>query len=407
MVSGCAPGVLNYSMGLFVKLKFRLKPVLIIVLIILVMDVALAQILRRTTDFWGASFPNMDHRIRSQDFHHGFAPGRKVRERWGRLVYSFATNSLGFKDRSPRAVMARATGKRLLLLGDSFTEGAGYSFAKTFAGHIQRSLAPKNIEVLNAGVGSYAPIIYDLKTRYLVEKAGLKFDHVVVFLDVSDIFDEARNYRVDPGGNLIVPPKMPEKTSHVIGHFLRDNSLLGRMITLIRDQIGAGRKAIKLRLRVAKESGGSIFKISDAELQIYATTEKSASKWTYDDVAWREYGIEGRQKAADRLDRLLRYLQRMDVPMTLAVYPWPDQILFDPEAPRHLGFWRQWAAVRGVQFIDLFAAYTDGASVDTLMRYFIPGDFHWNEKGHALTAEVFLKQFGEGGNHEFSTSGSD
>jgi hypothetical protein len=43
----------------------------------------------------------------------------------------------------------------------------------------------------------------------------------------------------------------------------------------------------------------------------------------------------------------------------------------------------------------LFAAFTDGASVETLLRYFIAGDFHWNEKGHALTAAAFLRQFKE------------
>ena len=48
-----------------------------------------------------------------------------------------------------------------------------------------------------------------------------------------------------------------------------------------------------------------------------------------------------------------------------------------------------------IQFNDLFAPFSEGASVDTLMRYFIPGDFHWNEKGHALTTEAFLKQFRE------------
>ncbi len=382
-------------MALFAKLKFRLKPVLIIVLIIAGMDIALAQILKRTTDFWATSYPNMAHRIRSQDYHHTFAPGRQVRERWGKLVYRFATNSLGFKDRIPRAVKVRPTGKRLLLLGDSFTEGAGYSFAKTFAGHIQRAMEPKNIEVLNAGVGSYAPTIYDLKTRYLVEKAGLKFDHVVVFLDVSDIFDEARNYRLDAGGRLIVPPERPEKTSHVIGHFLRDNSVIGRSVTLVRDQSGAVRKAIKRRRSAAKASGGSFFSVSDAELQIYAITEKPASNWTFDDAAWADYGAEGRRKASQRLDRLREFLGARGIPMTLAVYPWPDQILFDPEAPRHLGFWRQWAALRDVQFIDLFAPFSEGASVDTLMRYFIPGDFHWNEKGHVLTADAFLKQFKE------------
>jgi hypothetical protein len=387
--------MLNCRMGLLAKLKFRWRPVLIIVAIILVMDIASAQVLKRATDFWPETYPSRDHRIRSEDYHHTLAPGRLVVERWGRLTSHFATNSLGFKDSAPRAIKAKPVGGRLLLLGNSFTEGAGYGYAKTFAGHIARAMEAKNIEVLNAGVASYSPIIYALKTKYLIEKAGLQFDHVVIFLDVSDIFDEARNYQTDRTGRLIVPPARPEKTSQVIGHFLRDNSVIGRAITLVRDQSASVRKSIKLRLRIAEISGGSFFAVSDAEMQIYATTEKPASNWTFDDSAWRDYGAEGRQKAAARLDRLLAYLNAKGIAMTLAVYPWPDQILSDPEAPRHLGFWRGWAAERSVQFIDLFAAYTEGASVDTLMRYFIPGDFHWNEKGHALTAEAFLKQFQE------------
>ncbi|MEE2760613.1 MAG: hypothetical protein VYE18_04135, partial [Pseudomonadota bacterium] len=349
------------------KLNFRLRPVLIIVVIILVFDIALAQFLKHTADFWAGTYPAMDHRIRSKEYHHTFAPGRQVVERWGRLVYSFATNSLGFKDSTPRAVKAKPNGKRILLLGDSFTEGAGYAFADTFAGQIQRAMEAKNIEILNAGVGSYAPIIYELKTRYLMEKAGLEFDHVVIFLDVSDIFDEARNYQLDSGGALVVLPDNTPKTSRILGHFLRDNSVIGRNFTLIRDQLGGMRKAVKLRLRIARESGVGLFDVSEAAMRISATTEMAASRWTFDDEAWADYGAEGRQKAANRLDKLLAYVEGRGIKMTLVVYPWPDQILFDPDAPRHLGFWRQWAGARGVQFIDLFEVYTGGASVDTLM----------------------------------------
>ena len=380
-------------MRLFASLIAYLKPAAVVIGIILVLDLALAQILKRGTEFWAGTYPHMDHRVRSADYHHTFAPGREVIERWGRITYRFATNSLGFKDAAPRAVKAKRDGPRLLLLGDSFTEGAGYGFPETFAGRIAAAMDKNGVEVLNAAVGSYAPIIYNLKTRYLLDKVGLQFDHVVIFLDVSDIYDEAKGYRTDARGRLIVPPETPEKTSRVIGHFLRDNSMIGRAFTLIRDQLSGARKALKLRWRAASESGESFFSVSDAALQIYAITDKAAGRWTYDDEAWRDHGADGRQKAAGQLDRLFTYLKNRKIPMTLAIYPWPDQILFDPEAPRHLGFWRDWAAARGIQFIDLFAAFTDGASVETLLRYFIAGDFHWNEQGHALTAAAFLRQF--------------
>jgi hypothetical protein len=49
---------------------------------------------------------------------------------------------------------------------------------------------PRGIEVLNAGVVSYSPKLYDLRMRWLLTHDGLDLQRLVVFLDVSDIHDE-------------------------------------------------------------------------------------------------------------------------------------------------------------------------------------------------------------------------
>ena len=79
---------------------------------------------------------------------------------------------------------------RLLLLGDSFVEGMGFSYGDTFAGRLAHELKAEGIEVLNGGTRSHSPKLYYLKLRYLTEVRGFKFDEVYVFVDISDIQDE-------------------------------------------------------------------------------------------------------------------------------------------------------------------------------------------------------------------------
>ena len=89
------------------------------------------------------------------------------------------------------------------MIGDSFTEGVGIEFKNTFAGILQQRLAQNDIEVLNAAVSSYSPIIYFRKTQYLLETAGLEFEHLIVFIDLSDMEDEAKGYKFDQQGNVV------------------------------------------------------------------------------------------------------------------------------------------------------------------------------------------------------------
>src|SRR6266487_2791611 len=134
----------------------------------------------------------LSFRVANAQYHHGLAANFPGYHAWGGSHYRLSTNSLGFKDHSTRIVPLIQDRHRVLLMGDSFTEGVGFDFDETFAGLLYRAgLNSENqVEFLNAAVASYSPIIYYQKIKHLLE-IGLHFDEVVVFSDHSDVHDEA------------------------------------------------------------------------------------------------------------------------------------------------------------------------------------------------------------------------
>ena len=129
--------------------------------------------------------------VQDPRYHHDLRKMSTFPSKWGGVTYVTTTNSLGFKDRAKRRVSlsAAAGKKRILLMGDSFTEGVGYPYEKTFAGLLEERLGT-GYEILNAAVQSYSPMLYYRKVRYLLEKVGLEFDELYVFIDISDAQDE-------------------------------------------------------------------------------------------------------------------------------------------------------------------------------------------------------------------------
>ena len=147
---------------------------------------------------------NVNIRIEHPIYHHTFLPNQQsVEKSIGRDTYTLITNSLGFKDFSSKNIELQNKNKRILFIGDSITEGVLLDYEDTFVGIIAKKLSANNIEVLNAARGSYSPIIYWKKTKHLIEQNGLKFDELIVFLDISDPQDEAMFYDLDKNENVV------------------------------------------------------------------------------------------------------------------------------------------------------------------------------------------------------------
>ena len=336
----------------------------------LALDVGVAQAAKRIVPTWDVPAGERRYRVPSDAFHHALRPDVRLTAYWGGIPYPYATNSLGFRDAAPRAVPLRGSGPRLLLLGDSFTEGLGVPYEQTFAGVLAARLRPRGIEVLNAAVSSYAPSVHRRRLAYLLDEVGLSVDAVVVFVDLSDAYDEVERYREAPDGRLVdaLPPE------------------------------GARARAV----RIAKNNSlllhvGAMFKAGwDRHRGIAGAPERGLdrpqSRWTSDTAAYRAYGEEGLRRGAVQLDGLLAVARAHELPVALVVYPWPDQIAHGERAPVHVAFWRDWAAAHGVRFIDLFPEFVDPAlGPRAIAEYYIPYDVHWNAAGHRRVADALLR----------------
>ncbi len=122
--------------------------------------------------------------------HHRLWPGTTTWLRSEDFRASLHVNRYGLRGREPE-MPKRRDAYRIVMLGDSFTMGEGVSDDQTFSALLERSLSSRlsaRIEILNAGVDSYAPILSYLDLRENLLR--LEPDAVLLNLDMSDLLQE-------------------------------------------------------------------------------------------------------------------------------------------------------------------------------------------------------------------------
>jgi hypothetical protein len=281
---------------------------------------------------------------------------------------------------------------RILFLGDSFTEGvqAGHD---TFAGMITARLP--SLQILNGGQTGYSPSNYlNLAKRLL--GAGVRFDEVIVFLDVSDIQDEAAYYRDN------------EQTGGVEGpsEHRSESTWYSRQRTAIVYRYLATDAGLSYLEYLAIRSG-LYFKPLDHRGNVF---DLPTSAWTYRPVSdelphisgYAPLGLAGGiAKAQTKMTALWEELARLGIPLSVVVYPWPAQLAHDVVDSRQVAIWRAWCEGKCKRFIsvfpDFFAIkdrcpwYAPGCWYDT----FVFGDIHYNARGNKVVADAVIRRLAE------------
>ncbi len=312
-------------------------------------------------------------RVRSEIFHHGFQPLVSARSAWGSRVADYRIDSLGLRDVSARPVPLRSAQRRLVFIGDSFTEGIGVDYEKTFVGLVAQALEPKGVEVLNAGCASYSPIIYYRKVRWLLDQ-GLHFDELAVYVDVGDVQDEV-TYFLNGEGNVASDERRRLREE-------REN---------IRYPLPRLFRNLTVRQFLKRNTIG-LFALYEAMERAVGNEDRRAALWTVDPRLFEQFGREGLSRARQNMDLLAALLGQHGIRLTVAVYPWPDQIRRGDLQSLQVSFWKQWAAGKGAGFVDHFPRFVDPArGREVLARDFIRDDIHWNEAGHQAVADGFLQ----------------
>jgi hypothetical protein len=314
-------------------------------------------------------------------YHHDLRPNAEGRPEWGyEAEQTIAVDSLGFRDREVREVPLRAERKRIVLMGDSFVEGMYVPWAETFAGRLQEALGARGIDVLDAAVCSYSPKLYYLKTRYLLEQVGLKFDELWVFVDISDAQDEVIYKDFEPlrGGRLWFEVKQR----------LRLWSFTYNTVSRLIERARGESTYINYQ--------GGVFRfLSDDALRLLHDPQllQHRGAWTVDPELYRDWGKRGLDLGAENMRKLVELCRAHGIRMTVVVYPWPGQIRAGDLDSVQARFWSRFCDAHQVRFVNLFPAFVPGSSEEAeevVRRYFRRGDVHWNEAGHELIARELL-----------------
>jgi len=377
------------------KARFILCAALVSVSLYAVLDMTLAWACKDLCAALWTRDHRLKFRVRNDIYHHTLAPGVSVIDRWGDHYYPLATNNLGFRDSRPRHVDLRRAGRRVLFIGDSFTEGQGVSWQESFVGRIAARLSAQNIDVLNAGVASYAPAVYYAKIRHFIEDRGLSVQRVFVFIDISDMQNTANQYLLTDDhrvlGRFDVPKPDPYYTRRV-GQWLKQNTITVAFIYKLRDFLAYRVKKAKL----SDVYGGRDHAI-DRERLIKATENNADSRWCFP----QEKGAprlafdvpESVALAHRQMTALHEFLTQRGIDLSVAIYPWPANILHGGRGLACEAVWQSWATSRGVDLINLFDVFMVGPDpMDTIRRHFIPYDVHWSPEGHKLVADVILRR---------------
>jgi len=321
-------------------------------------------------------------RIYDPVYDHGLAPKFDGYDVWGETRYRLLTNSLGFKDASTRDVPLQSNTRRILLMGDSFVEGLGLPYERTFAGLLNEAGQARadKVEFLDAGVASYSPSIYYKKIKYLLDR-GLKFDEVVLLSDSSDVEDEASSYFCiddDPKYRRYCgtpPGAVPEpaiKRDFFIDHFVVTNRVRVTIKRWIQRRLGNRRASID----------------SDHNRIGWTTT-------TVDPARYKPLGVDGGiARSLANMERLSDLLASRGIPLTIVVYPWAQQIAQDDRDSRQRQLWRDFCPHRCKAFIDLFPVFFAAADHDTnwYERLYILGDDHFSADGNRMLFEELSKR---------------
>jgi len=293
-------------------------------------------------------------------YHHGLKRKRKIHHAWGEDKVIIYTDSLGFKS-SGKGNVALVTNKcRILIMGDSFTEGVGCAYDETFSGLVARMLESSEFDILNGGVISYSPTIYYLKVKYLLEEVKLKFDKLYVFIDISDVYDEFTYYQD------FFPGKRDRlRLARGIDSFLKEHSCVYYLFSKQGLNPFAGR----------------------------GLPNQEVAKWTYNGEIFRAWGEAGLGLARENMEKLVSLCKDNCIGIGIAVYPWPVQISQRDLDCVHARFWRSFAEKHNIEFLDYFPDFIGELDPDEVITaYFVKGDIHWNEKGHELIARKLVER---------------
>ncbi len=291
--------------------------------------------------------------------------------------HTFCTDNHGFKY---KCGMIRDKNFKVAFLGDSFVEGLGLDYEKTFVGRYEEA---KNISVANLGVTSYSTKIYLSKIKNLLDK-GYTFEQLILFIDVSDLYDDNVFFKLHE--DLSVKVRNSEDKRLKRKKFLRNNFPLTNYYMFVIKMTSRERKKIAQQLN---------------EKPFFYEKSQLKAKWTYaekDRIDGYIFPVSETQKEMlSVINDLYNVLKKNKIKLSIVVYPWPQQLENNDLNSKHVKMWENFCKGKCFKFINFFPFFfkemKNTSYLKMYKKYYFWNDVHFNALGNKVIAERLIKEF--------------
>ena len=256
----------------------------------------------------------------------------------------------------------------LAFIGDSFTEGVGVNYENTFVGRITNNY--EDLKIANLGVVSYSPSIYFTKIKHLLED-GYKFKRVIIYFDISDIYDDNRKYK-------LINNRISRKKSAVLSNIQRT--------------LKSSFPFLAYSLKTLKND---VFKKTNVINKCtYLNYCHEKSSWTFNN---KFFGDKEINKSLKFMEMTYELLRKNDIKMSVGIYPWPAQILYDNGQSKIVTLMNNFCMNKCEFFFNNFTDFFDETTfIDKekiISKYYIEGDVHFNSLGNEKIFRNFERIF--------------
>ena len=306
-------------------------------------------------------------------------PSQETRLRYNNYDYIVRTNSQGLA--SPEIAVERPTPDtlRVLIAGDAFTMPEGVNYEDSYPAVLGRELsdwlAPRTVQVINAGVTGYGPVQVSQQLKELVPL----FKPDIILYEY--FINEPEDVQADPA-NLLKSIGLTRKRFEILHNLMNTQYLEHSRI---------------LSLRIAETITGT------------------PSRWRYDKALLKYYRADGQDLYSERnMAAVCEYLREMRdtcrrqgaemmvyfvpgavavmPPAALSYFPWTEDLSDSSryDLNRPLVALQKIAAELGVSIVDM----TPHLKAAPKAAYF-SDSWHWTVEGHRVAARVMLDDLKE------------
>ncbi|RYU96132.1 SGNH/GDSL hydrolase family protein [Emticicia agri] len=316
--------------------------------------------------------------------------------------YEYQNNDLGMRDTRQVADYKKYSNK-ILCLGDSFTYGWGVNDKETFASILEKKINKDSIAVLNAGVSGagtdYALKFFQVRGKELAPKT------VIYFYFDNDINDNKANAYFHIDNDSII---VNEQNSYATVNALKKNKLVenklynwlssnSQLFGLIRYNIGLlWNKRVSDANKASQANADSVSNTQKPETGIAQKETDKAPKQDKNTVAppkpttqidtneplYHTYKYLSALQAATKKEGVNFLVYYIPAHSSIEEYQKSGTIGVENAL-------NNYCSQNQIKFFTFREELM--RAKNPIETYYLPVDFHWNQKGHALAAEYLYQ----------------